>query len=66
MIKKEYLGVRSDGVGLYKTYSDLNLKIKKLGTDEIYNEAVDVENSKFEYFEIEEYIETDDYGKQEN
>ena len=63
MIKKEYLGVRNDGVGLYKTYSDINLKIKKLGTDEIYNEAVDVENSKFEYFEIEENIETDDYGK---
>lgn len=57
MIKKEFYKTRNDGVNLYITYSDLGLKIRKIGTDEIYDEAIDVENAPYEYEETEEPIE---------
>lgn len=59
MIKIEFYEQRDDGVNLYRTYSDENYKIQKVGTDEIYDEAVDVENSGFEYVETEEKIEAE-------
>ena len=55
-IVKEFYITRTDGVNLYKTYSDENYKIKKVGTDEVYDEAVDVENSKYEYEETTEKV----------
>ena len=57
MIKKEFYKTRNDGVNLYITYSDLNLKIRKIGTDEVYDEAIDVENAPYEYEETKELIE---------
>lgn len=48
---------RYDGVNLYKTYSDSNLYIRKVGTDEIYSEAIDVESADFTYEETETLIE---------
>ena len=57
MIIKEFYKTRTDGVNLYKTYSDEQLKIKKIGTDEIYDEAIDVETAPYEYEETEEKIE---------
>lgn len=64
MIQTEFFGKREDGVGLYKTYSDRNLMIQKEGTDEIYVEAIDVENSGFLYIEvIEPEINNTEYGK---
>ena len=54
---REFYKTRNDGVNLYKTYSDKNLKIKKIGTDEIYDDAIDVENSNYEYEETNEEIE---------
>ena len=57
MIKKEFYKTRTDGVNLYITYSDLGLKIRKIGTDEVYDEAIDVENAPYEYEETEELIE---------
>lgn len=57
MIKKEFYKTRTDGVNLYITYSDLSLKIRKIGTDEIYDEAIDVENAPYEYEETKELIE---------
>lgn len=62
MIIKEYYDTRADGVGLYRTYSDLGLKIQKVGTDEIYTEAIDVASAHFKYRETSEPIEeeTDD------
>ena len=57
MIVREFYKERKDGVKLYKTYSDENYLIKKIGTDEIYSEAIDVETSNFEYVETEEKIE---------
>lgn len=39
-----------------KTYSDEDYLIRKIGTDEIYSEAVDVLNSSYEYEETDEKI----------
>ena len=57
MIEREYFDTRSDGVRLYRTYSDINHYIRKVGTDEVYSEAVDVEDSGFEYEETDKEIE---------
>ena len=54
----EYYKTRKDGVSLYRTYSDEQFKIHKIGTDEIYDEAIDVENAPYEYEETPEKIET--------
>lgn len=57
MIKREFYMTRKDGVNLYRTHSDANLKIRKLGTDEVYYEAVDVEGAPYTYEETAEPIE---------
>lgn len=57
MVKKEYLLTRKDGVKLFKSYSDEGFYIRKAGTDEVYAEAVDVEDAPFVYVETEEKIE---------
>ena len=62
-IVKEFYKERKDGVKLYKTYSDENYLIKKVGTEEIYGEAIDVETSNFEYVETEEKIEEEMEGE---
>lgn len=56
MIVKEFYNTLNSGVKLYKTYSDANLYIQKVGTDEIYAEAIDVESSNFEYMETSKVI----------
>ena len=57
MIKREFYKERNDGVKLYKTYSDENYRIQKVGTDEIYDEAIDIKGSNYEYIETDEKIE---------
>ena len=57
MIKKEFYRVREDGVSLYRTYSTKNNYIQKIGTDEIYSEAIDVESANYEYVETSVKIE---------
>ena len=57
MIIKEFYITRTDGVNLYRTYSDEQFKIRKVGTDEIYDEAIDVETAPYEYEETKEKIE---------
>jgi hypothetical protein len=59
-IVKEFYKTREDGVNLYRTYSDKGYMIQKVGTEEIYEEAIDVETSTFEYEETTELIETND------
>ena len=59
MIIREFYITRKDGVNLYKTYSDKDVYIIKQGTDEKYDEAIDVENTNYTYEETEEII---DYG----
>ena len=53
MITKEYYETREDGVNLYRTYSTEGLKIRKVGTEEIYSEAIDVEDAPFTYEETD-------------
>ena len=57
MIQRDYYSTREDGVTLYRTYSDANLKIRKVGTEEIYSEAIDIEGAPYTYEETEELIE---------
>ena len=67
MIVKEYYGTRKDKLKLYKTYSDNNKIIHKIGTDEEYNIAIDVENAPFEYEETDKDIpKIDDEPKEIN
>ena len=56
-IVRDFYLTRNDGVNLYRTYSDENYKIKKVGTEEIYDEAIDVETSNYEYEETTEKVE---------
>lgn len=57
MIVTEFYATRKDGVNLYKTYSDANKYIRKVGTNEEYSEAIDVENSGYTYEETDKEIE---------
>ena len=52
MIIKELYMERTDGVKLFRTYSDKNVKIKKVGTEEIYDEAIDVMDYEYEETEL--------------
>lgn len=63
MVVKEFYRTREDGVNLYKSYSDKGFYIQKVGTDEIYTEAIDVENAPYEYIETIEKIEVAENGK---
>ena len=60
MIIKEFFATRKDGVKLYKTYSDGGFYIRKIGTEEVYDEAIDVENAPYEYEETDEKIEVNE------
>ena len=59
MIVREFYETRSDGVRLYKTYSDSGFYIMQNESGNLYSEAVDVENAPFTYSETDEQIETD-------
>ena len=56
-IVKEFYKTRTDGVKLYRTYSDEEYKIKQLETGNVYDDAIDVENAPYTYEETEEKIE---------
>ena len=53
MIRTEFYKTRTDGINLYRTYSDADMMIQKDGAEEIYSEAIDVENSGFTYTETD-------------
>lgn len=57
MIVKEFYRTRADGVNLVRTFSNNGLKIRKVGTDEVYDEAIDLESQPFVYEETEIVIE---------
>ena len=56
-IVREFYRIREDGVQLYRTYSDEYFMIKKVRTDELYEEAIDIETSVYEYEETDVKIE---------
>ena len=60
MIVKEFYKVRNDGVILWRSYSDNGFKIRKVGTDEIYEEAIDIDGQPFIYEETGERISQND------
>ena len=57
MIVREFYMKRKDGVNLFRTYSDENRYIKKVGTEEVYSEAIDIEGAPYEYEETDKEIE---------
>ena len=63
MIVREFYRIREDGVVLYRTYSDANLIIRKVGTEELYSEAIDVENAPYTYEETDTPIEVEEEAK---
>lgn len=64
MIQTEFYGARSDGMNLYRNYSDIGVMIRKDGTDEIYSEAIDVEGSGYTYSETDIPIEEETEDEQ--
>ncbi len=66
MVIKEFHRTRADGVDLYRSYSDKGVKIQKVGTDEIYDEAIDISAAPYTYKETDipiEVIEGDENVK---
>lgn len=57
MIIMEFYRTRKDGVNLFRTYSDNAVMIRKDGTDEIYDEAIDIEGAPYTYSETDIPIE---------
>ena len=53
MIFKEFFDIIEE-TRLVRSYSSLGYKIRKIGTDEIYDEAIDLEDADYEYEEIKE------------
>lgn len=60
MIIKEFFRTREDGVRLFKSYSDKGVYIRKIGTDEEYSEAIDIEGAPYEYEETDKPIEKEE------
>jgi hypothetical protein len=65
MIVKEEYKTRSDGVKLFRTYSDENRKIIQNETGIVFTEAIDVENAPYTYSESTEVIEADEMTAEE-
>ena len=57
MVIVDFWRTRKDGTNLYRTYSDEGKKIVKIGTDEVYDEAIDIEGSDYIYKETDEAVE---------
>ena len=60
MIIKEFYKKRSDGINLYRTYSDSKLMIRQVETGNVYTEAIDVENAAYTYEETSMPIDADE------
>lgn len=65
MIITKFLRVRDDGIKLYKTYSDSNKLIIQSETGVSYEEAIDVEGSKYTYTESEDLIPEEPVAEEE-
>lgn len=58
-IDTKFYKTREDGVNLFRTFSDAGLMIRKVGTDEVYSEAIDIEGSGYTYEETGTEIDED-------
>ena len=63
MIQKELYMTRSDGVKLYRSYSDANKDLLQVETGAVYNEAIDVEGAAYTYQEVDRTEEETDEGE---
>ena len=53
MIQKELYMTRSDGVKLYRSYSDADKDLLQVETGNVYTEAIDVEDAAYAYQEVD-------------
>ena len=60
MIIREYYTTRKDGVNLFRTYSDNKVMIRKVGTNEVYDEAIDIETAPYVYEETDQPINSEE------
>lgn len=60
MIVREHYKTRTDGVELYKTYSDAGYLIRQAETGAEYDEAIDVDGAPYTYTETDK-LATDDF-----
>lgn len=56
MIIKSFYMTRPDGVNLYISYSNANLKIQQDQTGAVYDAAVDVETAPYTYTETDKPV----------
>ena len=59
MIIREHYKTRSDGVELYRTYSDAGCLIRQVETGAEYSEAIDVADATYTYTETDKLIPDD-------
>lgn len=59
MIIREHYKTRSDGVELYRTYSDAGCLIRQVETGAEYSEAIDVADATYTYTETDNLIPDD-------
>lgn len=57
MIVRQFYKTRNDGVSLYRSYSNKDKYIKKVGTEELYSEAIDIDGAPYVYEETDIDIE---------
>lgn len=60
MVIREYFKTRSDGVNLYRIYSDEHKYILQVETGVEYDEAIDVEFAPYTYVETDKDIESEE------
>ena len=60
MIIREFYNTRKDGVNLYRTYSDANVLLHKIETEEFYSEAIDIEGAPYTYEETDILIQKEE------
>lgn len=57
VVERKPYSIREDGVALTIARSENGFYIQKVGTNEVYAEAIDVETAPYEYVETTEKIE---------
>ena len=60
MIVREHYKTRTDGVELYRTYSDAGYLIRQVETGAEYDEAIDVAGTSYTYTETDKLV-TDNF-----
>lgn len=64
-IIREFYKTRTDGVNLFRTYSDEGFYILQNPTGIEYGEAIDVEGAPYTYEETDKLIEVDEEATEE-